>query len=315
MALFGVHALITLFVITWVPVYSPTISRTSFMAGLFIGGALPDMDMYATVILYLFDQRPSWEIHRSFLHSAIIMAVVCVLFWVLEVLLAISYKRSSFEYQIMQHNKDVHDVDLFGVRHTTREMNFKALAGGIYCAFILHIFTDILFVFSEVDILYPLSYLDISEPIIIWNYTPSDNVQLGLVLGELFSFALYLFALRYVVVSKLGRWKADDPAPQMRMYATDTDLEHHTMDYTAHSYKDSFCPYTLETLSKARKYLRIILILGVLQIVYFFVVLCVSFFVDYDFVFGLVYIEVMGVCVPSLYVFAWKFKDVLLVNL
>jgi membrane-bound metal-dependent hydrolase YbcI (DUF457 family) len=324
MAQFGIHALIALYFVCVVPVFSPAITRTSFCIGLFVGSVLPDLDVYASAIAFLVDQSLAAKMHRTLLHSVVVAALLYIAFWLVELIFAKKYQQYVYDYAAVQQNSPNlrpkayrQRYDILGT-YKTRTANYKAFGRGMFIGIGAHCLLDIVLWFAPIDLLFPLTSFGITLPINVWsNVTPSGMVWLAINVSEAFCYGVYLTVLRLTVISKLGKWCDVQPKEvPVNMNFTDTDIEHTTMDYSASSYKDIICPIDITTLEKSKKCLKITKILEVFQYSFFIIIAVLAFLVlELEYVITAVTAELLFVCVPSFCYLAWNFRKILLLKM
>jgi len=324
MAQFGLHALIALYIVSVVPVFSPPISRSSFCYGLYIGNILPDFDIFVAIIVYAVERNITWEdqVHRTVLHSVITAVVLYFLAWLVELIIAKRQSKFVYDYGVVQSpngsSGQRQKYDLLG-GHKVRTANYKAFGAGLVCGILMHIIVDILYCFSTTDILFPLSLFGFTSPINIWeNKTPSEGVELSMTVSELFSYAVFLLVLRVCIVKKLGKW-TDVPydATTVNMNMTDSDIEHGSMFYSAASFKDIMCPIDSGTLSKAKQGIKITTVFTGFQFFFFAVVtvLAAVKVIPYNYVVLIVFVDILVFCVPSFCYLSWIFRKILILKM
>ncbi len=78
----------------------------------------------------------------------------------------------------------------------------------MFLGMLVHIFIDVLFWFSPIDLLYPLSLsaIDITHPVMLWVYSPPTIVHTILTVSEPLCYCAFLIVLRWCVIKKLGKW-------------------------------------------------------------------------------------------------------------
>jgi len=109
------------------------ITARSFAYGFVMGNVLPDIDLVALGVTYLFDSRLAMKMHRSVTHSIFTIALVTFL----GVLLSATKGGKAF---------------------------YRGLGTGMMC----HSFIDIFLWLSAIDILWPLGYFGVRSEINLW---------------------------------------------------------------------------------------------------------------------------------------------------
>ncbi|MGE5580860.1 MAG: metal-dependent hydrolase [Bacillota bacterium] len=109
------------------------ITARSSAYGFVMGNVLPDIDLIALGVTYLFDSRLAMKMHRSATHSIFTIALVTFL----GMLLSTTRGGKAF---------------------------FRGLGTGMLC----HSFVDIFLWLSSIDILWPLGYFGVRSEINLW---------------------------------------------------------------------------------------------------------------------------------------------------
>ena len=142
------------------------IAAKSFAYGFVTGNVLPDIDLAALAVMYLFDAKLAMRMHRTATHSLVVIAVVTLL----GVLLSTTKGGRSY---------------------------FKGLGAGMT----LHSLVDIFLWFSGVDILWPLGRFGLKSEINLWT-----NVKIPPVWNNLLGSTDFLMmALFYGLLIRLAR--------------------------------------------------------------------------------------------------------------
>jgi len=317
----GAHALVGLWVAWSLPLFSPYVLRFSFGTGVYIGCVFPDIDIYAEAIVFLFSPSffsstvspaPAPSLHRTLTHSVVTATLLLILFLVLE---GVLHHRKRNLYDIAATNLDddvLLAINESGSNDGTPKINFRALGIGLYAGIMIHIMLDIVFWFSPVDLLYPLSNYNISRPVHAWAYEPPDVAGTILTVSEPFCFAVFLTVLRVCVSRKLGKWVDKNPEEKRRRTSfSDVDFEHTSMDFSLHS-QDEICPLDQKTLAQARPALKASKYLLIFQWIYSISVILVAGLVEQKVTYIIVYSEILFACMPMYCYLSWALRDVIL---
>ena len=170
MAQSGLHGLIGVAVARMTSKEAPepgrSIAAKSFAYGFVTGNVLPDIDLAALAVTYLFDSKLAMRMHRTATHSLVVIGIVTLL----GVLLSTTRGGKSY---------------------------FKGLGAGMA----LHTLVDIFLWFSGVDILWPLGSFGVRSEINLW-----ANVKLPPLWNNLLGSTDFLMmALFYGLLMKLSR--------------------------------------------------------------------------------------------------------------
>lgn len=310
MAQIGLHALLGLWIAWALPQFSPYILKFSFGTGIFLGCVLPDVDIYAEVVASFIDEYFAAKLHRTLLHSVITAFFLLLLFVFME---KIIHKKQRNMYDIEAIMDDERMLALSGSDSITPRIDLSIFGIGLFAGMISHIMLDIVFWFSPIDLLYPLSLFDIAQPVNAWTYRPPQVATTILTLSEPFFFAFFFTVLRMSVARKLGKWTdmyPDDQITQRRSF-TDNHIEHMSADFSF-LVQDDICPLDQKTLSRARPAQRFGRVLIIFQYLYFIALCALEAFISEKRLFQLVYGELMLVCIPAYCYLGFALRDVIL---
>ena len=89
------------------------------------------------------------------------------------------------------------------------------------------------------------------------------------------------------------------------------------MFYSAASFKDILCPIDSKSLTQAKRGIKVTNFFAILQILVFTVVtiLAVVKIIPYDDVVFIMFVEILGICVPSFYYLSWIFRKILILKM
>lgn len=272
----------------------------------------PDIDIYAEGICYFIDPDFAPNLHRTAMHSIITGVLLLVFFSLLE---RIVHKKQRQLYDI---EADTLEDDLMlavnGIHSSEQKspgINFRVFGVGLYAGMLVHIMLDIVFWFSKIDLLFPLSLFKIAVEVDAWKYTPPTYGLVILTLSETFAFAVFLTVLRVSVIKKLGKWAHKNPSEikAKRLNVTDNDMQ--SMEFSLYM-QDEICPLDHKTLTRARPALAVSKFLIVFQYLYFIALCPLAYFVDPNTINLAVFSELMIICIPSYCYLAWALRDVIL---
>lgn len=137
---FGLHALLGFWLLQ---LLSPL--GLHFAAGVCLGSVFPDLDVYVEAVGYVSGAKDATSFHRTAAHSAVIasciLAAAELLLWFLDM----RERRSDSEHGTLAQ------------RPRTYLCDARIFLRGAWVGALLHMFCDIFFWFSPVDIAWPLS--------------------------------------------------------------------------------------------------------------------------------------------------------------
>lgn len=155
------------------------VAAKSWAYGFISGSVLPDVDLAALAVTYLFNSKLAMRMHRTATHSLVMIA----LFTAITIILS-----------------------------TTR--GGKAFFKGVGTGMAVHAAVDILVWFSAVDILWPLGHFGLPSEINLWKWVSLPRLW-GNFLG---STDFLMMGLFYLYLLRLGRKYETNPSflPKLR---------------------------------------------------------------------------------------------------
>lgn len=319
MAQFGFHALVGLWIAWQLPMFSPYVLRFSFGAGIFLGCIFPDMDIYAEAVGYFVDSNFAPHLHRTLTHSVITATALLLFFVLLEKLV---HKKQRQLYDIEANNLDDEALlalsGALATQDKTPSIDFRAFGTGLFAGMLIHIMLDVVFWFTPVDLLFPLTSLGLTNEVNAWKYDPPNIARTILTVSESLLCAVFFTALRWSVAKKLGKWTQvyPDELVKRRKSFSDTDIEHSSMDFSIHA-QDDICPLDQKTLSQARPALAVSKFLIIFQYLYFLAMCGMAASIQSEsernkLIFYAVFGELLIVCVPAYFYLSWALRDVIM---
>eukprot|EP01111_Echinosteliopsis_oligospora_P002611 TRINITY_DN1391_c0_g1_i3.p1 TRINITY_DN1391_c0_g1~~TRINITY_DN1391_c0_g1_i3.p1 ORF type:complete len:299 (+),score=36.17 TRINITY_DN1391_c0_g1_i3:203-1099(+) len=293
MAQFGIHALLAIYLAWIIPSFGPHYSRSSFIIGLYIGNVAPDLDVYPASVAAIWSMKIALHLHRTYLHSIVINFGFFLLFTFIEK--AFFRKRKSYSlygsYSLLYTN--------FRVFH------FQAFGFGMMVGAATHMLLDILFWFSPIDLLFPLTTLGVTTTVDVWSVVEPINgaIKMILLIGESYAFLIYLIVL-YRLMSIRIRSNINEQVDKSleasrSIYEVDGTMTHKREEIS-------------EELAAANYNLKITKIIAIFQTVYALVGTILGFFLSYEQMYFYVFVELIGLCMPVFYYLSFRFRHLII---